>query len=96
MAVRHASSMYMQKRLSFNWLTMLTLYNSVIALVYSVTVQPQSIATTIERSSAIEDLELATDIFKALGQKFPAARTLDMLVAQIIERYKSVSSVSLH
>ncbi|KAF2206250.1 hypothetical protein CERZMDRAFT_53539 [Cercospora zeae-maydis SCOH1-5] len=91
MAVRHASSMHLQKRLSFNWLTMLTLYNSVIALLYSVTVQPQSIATTVARSSAIEDLELAMQMFKVLGQKFPAAKKLDTLVAQLVDRYKAMS-----
>jgi hypothetical protein len=90
MAVRHASSMHLQKRLSLNWLTMLAIYNAVIALVYAVTVQPENIAATIERSRAIEDLELATDLFGALSQKFPAAKTLSTMVAQIIDRYKSL------
>jgi hypothetical protein len=91
MAVRHANSMHLQKRLSLNWLSMLAIYNAVIALVYSVTVQPENIATTIERSRAIGDLELATDLFKVLSQKIPAAKTLNAMVAQIIDRYKSIS-----
>ncbi len=92
MAVRHADSMHMQKRLSFNWLNMLTLYNAVVALVYSVTVQPQDIATAIERSRAIDDLELARGLFTILSHKFSAATTIGNMVEQIIDRYKSMSS----
>ncbi|CAO2647411.1 Nn.00g083330.m01.CDS01 [Neocucurbitaria sp. VM-36] len=94
MALRHANSMHMQKRLAFNWLNMLVIYNAVIALVYSVTVQPDNIATTIERSRVVEHLELATDLFKILSHKFPAANMLGTIVAQIIDRYKSMSSNS--
>jgi hypothetical protein len=88
MAIRHANSMYMQKRFAFNWLNLLTIYNLVIALVYSVTVQPENLPASLERLRAVEDLELATELFTVLGQKFPASKTIGAMVAQIIERYR--------
>ena len=92
MAVQHVHSMHMQKRLSFNWLNMLTIYNAVVALIYSVTVQPQDIATAIEKSRAVEHLELAKELFKKLSCKFSAATTVGNMVGQIIDRYKSMSN----
>ncbi len=91
MSVRHANSMHMQQRLSFNWLNMLTIYNSVVAVIYSVTVQPQDIATAIRRSRAVEDLELAAKLFKTLSYKFTSATTVGNMVEQIIDRYRSLS-----
>jgi hypothetical protein len=88
MAIRHANSMHLQKRFAFNWLNLLAVYNAVIALVYSVTVQPENLADSLERLRAVEDLELATELFTILGQKFPASRTIGAMVAQIIERYR--------
>jgi hypothetical protein len=67
MAIRHANSMHLQKRFAFNWLNLLTVYNAVIALVYSVTVQPENLADSLERLRAVEDLELATELFTILG-----------------------------
>ncbi|KAJ4370422.1 hypothetical protein N0V83_004940 [Neocucurbitaria cava] len=97
MALRHANSMHMQKRLAFNWLNMLVIYNAVIALVYSVTVQPDNIATTIERSRVVEHLELATDLFKILSHKFSAANMLGTIVAQIIDsHFDAMTDVSQH
>lgn len=91
-SIRHANSMHLQKRLAFNWLTLLNIYNAVIALVYSVTVQPESLAHSLERLRAVEDLELATDLFRKLSQKFPAANAIGDMVRQVAERYKLVSS----
>ncbi|GAB7325630.1 hypothetical protein MBLNU13_g09612t2 [Cladosporium sp. NU13] len=92
MSIRHANSMYLQKRFSFNWLNLLVIYNAVIALVYSVTVQPENLAASLERLRAIDDLELATELFNVLGQKFTASRTIGSMVSQIIERYRLMSS----
>jgi hypothetical protein len=84
--------MYMQKRFAFNWLNLLTIYNLVIALVYSVTVQPENLPASLERLRAVDDLELATELFTVLGQKFPASKTIGAMVAQIIERYRLMGS----
>lgn len=91
-SIRHANSMHLQKRLAFNWLTLLNIYNAVIALVYSVTVQPENLAHSLERLRAIEDLELATDLFQKLSQKFPAAKAIGDMVKQVVDRYQLVSS----
>lgn len=92
MSIRHANSMYLQKRFAFNWLNLLVIYNAVIALVYSVTLQPENLAASLERLRAVDDLELATELFTILGQKFPASRTIGAMVSQIIERYRLMSS----
>ncbi|KAI5197556.1 cytochrome P450 [Aureobasidium subglaciale] len=92
MAIRHANSMRLQKRLAFNWLNLLTIYNLVIALVYSVTVQPENLAASLERLHAVDDLELATELFTVLGEKFPASRTIGAMISQIIDRYRLMSS----
>jgi len=96
MSIRHANSMYLQKRFAFNWLNLLVIYNAVIALVYSVTVQPENLAASLERLRAVDDLELATELFAVLGQKFPASRTIGSMVAQIIERYRLMGSGSTY
>ncbi|KAG9999532.1 hypothetical protein KCU78_g15853, partial [Aureobasidium melanogenum] len=87
-ALRQANSMRLQKRLAFNWLNLLMLYNAVIALVYSVTVQPEKLAESLERLHAVEDLQLAMEMFEVLGDKFPAAKTIGAMVAQVVERYR--------
>ena len=87
-ALRHANSMRLQRRLAFNWLNLLMLYNAVIALVYSVTVQPERLAESLERLHAVEDLQLAMELFEVLGDKFPAAKTIGAMVAQVVERYR--------
>ncbi|KAI4717661.1 hypothetical protein E4T48_06194 [Aureobasidium sp. EXF-10727] len=92
MAIRNANSMRLQRRLAFNWLTLLAIYNAVIALVYSVTVQPENLAASLERLRAVEDLELATELFTVLGEKFPASKTIGAMVAQIVERYRLMSN----
>ncbi|KAG9596107.1 phenylacetate 2-hydroxylase, partial [Aureobasidium melanogenum] len=84
-ALRQANSMRLQKRLAFNWLNLLMLYNAVIALVYSVTVQPEKLAESLERLHAVEDLQLAMEMFEVLGDKFPAAKTIGAMVAQVVE-----------
>ena len=96
MSIRHVNSMHLQKRLAFNWLTLLTIYNSVIALVYSVTVQPENLASSLERLRAIEDLELATNLFRILSQRFPAAKTIGAMVGQVIDRYRLMSGTLVH
>lgn len=92
MAIRHANSMRLQKRLAFNWLTLLTIYNAVIALVYSVTVRPENLATSQECMRAVEDLELAAELFTVLAEKFPASRTIGTMVTQIIDRYRQLGT----
>lgn len=93
MAIRHANSMRLQRRLAFNWLNLLTIYNSVIALVYSVTVQPENLAASLERLHAVEDLELATELFTVLGEKFPASKTIGAMVSRLIDRYRLMTNV---
>lgn len=88
MIIRHANSLYLQKRFAFDRLNLLTVYNAGTALVYSVTVQPDKLGDSVECLRAVDDLELAAELFTILGQKFPASRSVGAMVAQIVERYR--------
>ena len=85
MVVRLASGLCLQRRFAVDRLNLLTVYNAVMALVYSVAVQP---GDSVECLRAVEDLELATELFAVLGRKFPASRIVGDMVGRVIERFR--------
>jgi hypothetical protein len=57
-------------------------------------VRPENLATSLECLRAVEDLELAAELFSVLAEKFPASRTIGAMVAQIIDRYRLIGTNS--
>jgi hypothetical protein len=90
MSIRQAYSLHQQRRLAYNWLTFLTLFTSTISLVYAVTAQPEDLALYLKESRAIDDLDLALQLFETLGVKFLAATKIQAMVAEIGRRYRSI------
>ncbi|KAH7024423.1 fungal-specific transcription factor domain-containing protein [Microdochium trichocladiopsis] len=92
MAIRQAASMHRQRRFAYNWLNLLSVYTSVLSLVYATTARPESLPVVLAKSSAIEDLGLAVELLGTLAAKFPAAGKIKRMVEEIVARYESLRS----
>lgn len=90
MAVRHAYNLHQQHRLAYNWLNFLSLFTATLSLIYATTAQPENLATVLRETRAIDDLELAIELFNTLSVKFSAARKIRGMVAEICARYRDV------
>ena len=90
MSLRQAFSMHRQRRLAYNWLNLLALFTSTLSLIYSTTVQPNDLGTVLKETRAIDDLDLAIELFDTLGVKFSAANKIRRMIAEISRRYKDL------
>ncbi|KAL1887971.1 hypothetical protein Sste5346_009853 [Sporothrix stenoceras] len=90
MALRHAYSLHQQQRLAYNWLNFLSIFTVSLSLIYATTAQPANLATVLRQTRAIDDLELAVELFEKLSVKFAAARKIRSMVAEIVARYRDV------
>ncbi|CAK7206100.1 hypothetical protein SEUCBS139899_008883 [Sporothrix eucalyptigena] len=90
MALRHAYSLHQQQRLAYNWLNFLSIFTVSLSLIYATTAQPANLAAVLRQTRAINDLELAVELFEKLSVKFAAARKIRGMVAEIVARYRDV------
>ena len=90
MALRHAYSLHQQQRLAYNWLNFLSIFTVSLSLIYATTAQPSNLATVLRQTRAIDDLELAVELFEKFGIKFAAARKIRSMIAEIVARYRDV------
>ncbi|OQE96762.1 hypothetical protein PENNAL_c0001G05940 [Penicillium nalgiovense] len=90
MSLRQAFSMHQQQRFAYNWLNFLGLFTATLSLVYAITAQPDDLGVVLRNTRAIADLDLVTQLFETLGHKFPAAKKIQGMIAEISRRYKEV------
>jgi hypothetical protein len=88
-SLRHVATMQRQQRFAFNWLNLFTVFTTTLALIYTVTAQPESIYLYLQRSDALEDLRIAVDILDTFGSKFPLASKYRDMVRDIISSLES-------
>lgn len=89
MAIRHAATMHRQQTFAFNWLNLFSMFTSMVALVYSVTAQPEPLPSYLLRSEALSDLRLAADLLRTFEGKFPAAWKCREMLEDVINRLDS-------
>lgn len=90
MSLRQAYEMHQQRRFAYNWLNFLAIFTSTLSLVYAITAQPDKLPLVLQQSKAIDDLELAIQLFEAFGIKFAAARNIQRMIAEISRQYKEI------
>lgn len=96
MSIRHVATMRRHHRFSFNWLNLFTVFSTTLALIYTITAQPEPIPTYLQQSDALADLRLAAQILQTFGEKFPSALRYRDMVWDVISRLEShLSSASL-
>jgi hypothetical protein len=88
-SLRHVATMQRQQRFAFNWLNLFAVFTSTLALIYTVTAQPESICLYLQQSDALEDLRIAVDILDTFGSKFPLASKYRDMVRDIISSLES-------
>lgn len=88
-SLRHVATMQRQQRFAFNWLNLFSVFTSTLALIYTVTAQPESIHLYLQRSDALADLQIAVDILDTFGSKFPLASKYREMVRDIISSLES-------
>ncbi|KAJ8125747.1 hypothetical protein O1611_g7892 [Lasiodiplodia mahajangana] len=90
MALRTAMTMHQQQRLAYNWLNFLALYTVSLSLIYSITAQPDSLVSVLQKTQGCEDLECAIALFDTLAIKFRAAKRVSRMVRDIVQRYRQL------
>ncbi|KAM0809246.1 putative Fungal-specific transcription factor domain-containing protein [Seiridium cardinale] len=90
MAIREAVNMHRQRRLAYNWLNLLSIFKSTLSLIYAITAQPDNLATVLTETKAIDDLELAVELFDTLSGKFVAARKIQRMFEKVVIKYKEL------
>ncbi|KAK6068041.1 hypothetical protein SCUP515_09823 [Seiridium cupressi] len=90
MAIREAVNMHRQRRLAYNWLNLLSIFKSTLSLIYAITAQPDNLATVLKETKAIDDLELAVELFDTLSGKFVAARKIQRMFEKVVIKYKEL------
>lgn len=88
MAIRQAINMHRQRRFSYNWLNLFSVFNSTLSLMYATTAQPDSLSLVLERTKAISDLELALELLEVFGKKFPSAKKIQGMVQEVLAKMR--------
>lgn len=89
MSIRHVATMHRQQRFAFNWSNLFTVFSSILALIYTITTQPEPISAYLQRSDGLADLRLAADILKMFGERTPSALKYREMVLDVISRLES-------
>ncbi|KAJ5998245.1 hypothetical protein N7522_009905 [Penicillium canescens] len=88
MAIRQAINLHRQHRIAYNWLNLVTVFNSVLSLMYTATAQREQLSLIWDNSKAADDLELALELLEAFGKKFPSAKKIQNMVQTVSDNLK--------
>ena len=89
MSIRHVATLHRQQRFSFNWLNLFSVFTTTLALIYTITAQPEPISTYLQRSDALVNLRLAAQILQTFSEKFPSALKYCNMVQDVISRLEA-------
>lgn len=88
MAIRQAINLHRQHRIAYNWLNLVTVFNSALSLMYTATAQREQLSLVWDNSKAADDLELAVELLEAFGKKFPSAKKIQNMVQAVSANLK--------
>jgi hypothetical protein len=88
MAIRQAINLHRQHRIAYNWLNLVTVFNSALSLMYTATAQLEQIYLISDNSKAADDLELAVELLETFGKKFPSAKKIQNMVQAVSANLK--------
>jgi hypothetical protein len=88
MAIRQAINLHRQHRMAYNWLNLVTVFNSALSLMYTATAQREQLSLVWDNSKAADDLELAVELLEAFGKKFPSAKKIQNMVQAVSANLK--------
>jgi hypothetical protein len=89
MSLRHATTMHRQQSFAFNWLNLFSVFMTSLALMYTITAQPEQIGNYLRRSNALEDLRLAVKLLETFAQKFHIAEKYRDIVLGVIVKLEA-------
>jgi hypothetical protein len=88
MAIRQAINLHRQHRIAYNWLNLVTVFNSALSLMYTATAQREQLSLVWDNSKAADDLGLAVELLEAFGKKFPSAKKIQNMVQAVSDNLK--------
>jgi hypothetical protein len=88
MAIRQAINLHRQHRIAYNWLNLVTVFNSALSLMYTATAQREQLSLVWDSSKAADDLGLAVELLEAFGKKFPSAKKIQNMVQAVSDNLK--------
>jgi hypothetical protein len=95
MSLRQAFAMYQQRRFAFNWLNFLAVFTSTLSLVYAITAQHDESALMLRETRAVDDLEIAVQLFDIYSIKFSAAQKIKSMIVEIHRRCKDMRASAM-
>lgn len=95
MAIRQAINLHRQRRFAYNWLNLVTVYNSALSLMYTSTAQTDNQSLMLDHTKAIDDLEIAMELLESFGGKFPSAKKIQGMIQAVSSKLRmhTISSV---
>ncbi|BCR99271.1 fungal specific transcription factor domain-containing protein [Aspergillus luchuensis] len=92
MAIRQAMNLHRQGRFAYNWLNLLGVFQSAVALMYATLARPDELGVVVRKSKVVEDLGLVAELLRVFGRKFGVARRLERIVGVVVGRLEGYCS----
>ncbi|RAK89045.1 hypothetical protein BO79DRAFT_265585 [Aspergillus costaricaensis CBS 115574] len=92
MAIRQAMNLHRQGRFAYNWLNLLGVFQSAVALMYATLARPDELGVVVRESKVVEDLGLVAELLRVFGRKFGVARRLERIVGVVVGRLEGYCS----
>ncbi|OJJ77021.1 hypothetical protein ASPBRDRAFT_140484 [Aspergillus brasiliensis CBS 101740] len=86
MAIRQAMNLHRQGRFAYNWLNLLGVFQSAVALMYATLARPDELGVVVRESKVVEDLGLVVELLRVFGRKFGVAARLERIVRVVVGR----------
>ncbi|GKZ26102.1 hypothetical protein AbraIFM66951_009958 [Aspergillus brasiliensis] len=86
MAIRQAMNLHRQGRFAYNWLNLLGVFQSAVALMYATLARPDELGVVVRESKVVEDLGLVVELLGVFGRKFGVAGRLERIVRVVVGR----------
>ncbi|KAI2928461.1 transcriptional regulator family: Fungal Specific TF [Aspergillus niger] len=86
MAIRQAMNLHRQGRFAYNWLNLLGVFQSAVALMYATLARPDELGVVVRESKVVEDLGLVVELLRVFGRKFGVAGRLERIVGVVVGR----------
>ncbi|KAL7652476.1 hypothetical protein ACMYSQ_009757 [Aspergillus niger] len=86
MAIRQAMNLHRQGRFAYNWLNLLGVFQSAVALMYATLARPDELGVVVRETKVVEDLGLVVELLRVFGRKFGVAGRLERIVGVVVGR----------
>ncbi|KAJ5601751.1 hypothetical protein N7510_011285 [Penicillium lagena] len=88
MAIQQAINLHRQRRFAYNWLNLVSVFNSVLSLMYTTTTQLDSLSPIPDCPKVLANFELAIELLETFEKKFPSATKIQGMVQTVSKKLR--------